>query len=348
MITASYFDGQTARLHPVELKPGDGALMVMGGAIAKEYAYREVTLAEPFAQAPTVLYFADGARCEVPAGAGQALEDALGYRKSAVVRWQERWPAALLALVLLIASGAAIVVWGLPALAEKIAAAIPPSLDQRLGETARRGLEGHLVAPSRLSDQRIAEVEQILRSVTPATTRLPIRLEVRSSPRLGANALALPDGTIIVTDGMILHILGKADAFDAQQRAALAGVLAHEIGHIEQRHSVRVLARSSLTAAASAAMFGDFSAVAAGVPAVVMNTRYSREMESAADGYAIALLRENGISTAPLADLFESLEKVHEQDPSHGLPKWMAQTLTYVASHPASAERSARLRAATP
>ena len=346
MITASYFDGQTARLHPVELTPGDGALMLMGGAIAKEYAYREVTLAEPFAEAPAVLYFADGARCEVPAGAGQALADALGYRKPAVVRWQERWPAALLALVLLIATGAAIVTWGLPAAAEKIAAALPPSLDQSLGDTARRGLEGHLVEPSRLSERQIAQVERILQSLTPAATRMPIRLMVRSSPRLGANALALPDGTIMVTDGMILHILGKAEEFDEQQQAQLAGVLAHEIGHIEQRHSVRAMARSSLTAAASAALFGDFSAVAAGVPAVVMNTRYSREMESAADGYAIALLREKGISPAPLADLFESLEKVDEADPGHSLPRWMTQTLTYVASHPASTERSARLRRA--
>jgi predicted Zn-dependent protease len=346
MITASYFDGQTARLHPVELKPGAGALTVMGGAIAKQYAYQHVTLAEPFAQASTMLHFADGASCEVDAGHGQALADALGYRKPAVVRWQERWPAALLALVLLIASGAAIVKWGLPAVAEEIAAAIPPSLDKSLGETARRGLEGQLVEPSRLSEQRIAQVERILQSVVPASPRMPIRLMVRSSPRLGANALALPDGTIMVTDAMILLILGKAEDFDERQQAQLAGVLAHEIGHIEQRHSVRVLARSSLTAAASAALFGDFSAVAAGVPAVVMNTRYSREMESAADGYAIALLHAKGISPAPLADLFESLEKVDEADPAHGMPQWLTQTLSYVASHPASSERSERLRRA--
>lgn len=344
MITASYFDGQTARRHPVELRPGDGALMVMGGALAKEYAYRDVTLAEPFAHASTMLHFADGASCEVDEGHGPALAEALGYRKSAVVRWQERWPAALLALVLLLASGAAIVKWGLPAAAERIAAALPPSLDQRLGESALRGLEGHLVGPSSLSEQRIAQVGAILQSVRPARTRMPIRLLVRNSPRLGINALALPDGAIIVTDGMIQYILGKAEEFDAQQQAQLAGVLAHEIGHIEQRHSVRVLARSSLTAAASAALFGDFSVVAAGVPAVVLNTQYSREMESAADDYAMALLRAKGISAAPLADLFDSLDEVDKGDPSHNVPKWISQTLTYVASHPASAERSERLR----
>lgn len=345
MITANYFDGQNARLHPVELKPGDDALMVMGSAIAKEYAYQEVTLAEPFADAPAVLYFADGARCEVGgAGAGQALADALGYRKSAVVRWQERWPAALLALVLLVAAGLASMTWGLPAAAEKIAAAIPPSLDQRLGETARQGLDAQLLEPSRLSERRVAQVEQVLRSIAPGGARLPIQLLVRSAPRLGANALALLDGTIMLTDAMILHILGKADNFDEQQQAQLAGVLAHEIGHIEGRHSVRVMARSSLTAAASAALFGDFSAVAAGLPAVLMNMRYSREMESEADGYAIALLKEKGISPAPLADLFESLEEVHQSDPGRRLPRWMNASMTYMSSHPASAERSARLR----
>lgn len=347
MINAHYFDGHSARLHPVELTAGHGALLVMGGALAREYSYAQVTLAEPFAQAPAVLYFDDGARCEVTgADAARALAQALGYRKSAVMRWQQHWYAALAALALLIGVGFAIVTWGLPAAAEQIAAALPPSLDQQLGRTARRALEAQLMAPSRLSEQRVAQVEQVLRAIVPAAPRQPIRLLVRSAPRLGANALALPDGTIMVTDAMILQILGKDDSFDERQQAQLAGVLAHELGHIAYRHSVRVMARSSLTAAASAALFGDFSAVAAGLPAVVMNMHYSRAMETEADGYAIALLKQHGMSPAPLADLFDALEKIHEADPSRHLPRWMAVTIAYASSHPASGERSERLRRA--
>jgi Zn-dependent protease with chaperone function len=233
--------------------------------------------------------------------------------------------------------------WGVPALAEKIAAAIPPSLDRQIGASALSGMEAKLLATSRLSDQRIAEIEGVLGSIMPAKPRVPIHLLVRNAPQLGDNALALPDGTIVVTDAMVRKILGKAGDFDDNMRAQLAGILAHEIGHLEHRHSVRVLARSSLAAAASASLFGDFSAVAAGVPAVLMNMHYSREMETEADVYAIALLRQKGISTEPLADLFDDLE---ESDPQHDMPRWLSKSMSYMSSHPSSFERSERLREA--
>jgi predicted Zn-dependent protease len=162
---------------------------------------------------------------------------------------------------------------------------------------------------------------------------------------LGANAIALPDGTIIVTDRMLLEILGRQTEFGVAETAQLAGVLAHEIGHVERRHSARALARSSLTAALSAALFGDFSAVAAGVPALIMNMSNSREMEMEADSYAIAALNERRMPLAPLAELFESLGALHEEA-DQDAPEWLAGAGRYLASHPAAAERGARVRAA--
>jgi Zn-dependent protease with chaperone function len=345
--TANYFDGHDARRHPVELELLDGVLRVMGDTLTREYARAQVTLAERFAHAPTVLYFADGARCEVAANAGgPALADALGYRRSAVMRWQQHWYAALLALVLLIATGSACYVWGVPALSEKIAAALPPSIDQTLGANTLRSMEGKLLLQSRMSDQRIAQVRDVFASIVPAQPRVPVQLLVRDAPGLGPNALALPDGTIVVTDAMIQEILGKKSDFDEDGRAQLAGVLGHEIGHLEHRHSVRALARSSLVAAASASLFGDFSAVAAGVPAVLTNMRYSRDMEAEADNFAIALLRKKGISPEPLADLFDGLESKLQLDPQHDMPRWLSKSMAYMSSHPASAERSARIRKA--
>jgi predicted Zn-dependent protease len=348
MIAANYFDGRSARLHPVQLLARDGTVAVSGGDIAKLYPAAAVTLAEPFAQAPAVLYFNDGARCEVAGEARAALAAALGYRPSRVVRWQKRWPAALAALVLLVALIFATAVWGVPAAAERVAAALPPSVDRALGTSTLAALESHsLVEPSRLSDERIEQVQQVWRKVLPARPRMPVRLLVRHAPAIGANAFALPDGTIIITDRMVLEILGKQTEFGNIETAQLAGVLAHEIGHVEGRHSARALARSSLTAALSAALFGDFSAVAAGAPAVLMNMSNSREMETEADSYAIAALKARGMPLAPLADLFESLGELDDAA-DHDAPEWLAGAGRYVASHPAPAERGARLRAAAP
>lgn len=343
MISANYFDGLNARLHLVNLELGNGAIGLAGADIVKSYPFSEVALAEPFAGAASVLDFADGARCEIGDPAAKAaVAAALGYRKSRVVRWQERWYGALLAVVLLTATVLAAVKWGIPALAERAVAGLPVSVDKQVGETAFKALEGEWFTESRLSDQRIAEVQEIFDSVAPAVSRVPLRLAVMNAEDLPPNALAFPDGRIVITDSMILHILGKEDDFNDDAYAALAGVLAHEIGHIEGRHSMRALARSSLMAVLSAALIGDFSAVVAGAPAVLFNMDYSRDMERKADDYAINVLLEQELPPAALADLFDALDEAAPGQSS--LPRWMQEAGQYLSSHPATEERSNYLR----
>jgi Zn-dependent protease with chaperone function len=145
---------------------------------------------------------------------------------------------------------------------------------------------------------------------------------------------------------MVRLILGKGSDFDAARRAQLAGVLAHELGHLERRHSMRAMVRGSLATALSAALFGDFSAVAAGAPALALGMRYSRDMESEADADALALLRRRALSPAPLADLFDALDRTPQAEARRRLPRWLAAGIDFTASHPPNAERAARLRAA--
>lgn len=341
MSAAHYFDGRSARLHVVDISAGDGAIHLDGEA-RRSYPASSTRLAEPFRHAPAVLYFEDGSQAEVHDPAmGALLADALGYRKPWVVRWQEHSAAALAALVLLVLLIGAAWHWGIPAAAERLSREVPPSADHALGRNALALLERRgLLKPSRLSDDRIASLSSILLRVQPAAPRIPLRLEVRAAPQIGPNALAFPDGTIVLTDQMVRMVMGKNNDFDARAVATLAGVLAHEVGHIEMRHSVRTITRSSLGAALSATLFGDFSAVAAGLPAVLTNMEYSREMELAADDYAARALKANGIPTAPLADLF-----LHLDERASKMPKFMRQAMSYAGSHPDGGTRSLRLRA---
>lgn len=345
MISAIYFDGLSARLHPVDLELGGGAIGLAGVDIARSYPFSDVALAEPFARAACVLDFADGGRCEIADPDGKAaIAAALGYCKSRIVRWQDRWYGAMLALVLLVATIGATVQWGIPALTTRVVASLPVSLDRDVGDAAFKAVSGQWFGKSRFSDQRLEEIGEVFRVVAPFNPRLSLRLYVMNAEDLAPNAIAFPDGRIIITDSMILHILGGERYFNDDSRAMLAGVLAHEVGHIEGRHSVRVLARSSLLAVLSATLFGDFSAVVAGTPALVLNMQYSREMEMSADRYAVARLQALGWPPAALADLFESLD---ELDPGRGRRRgWMQDAGDYLSSHPAAQERSKYIRRA--
>ena len=340
MTTAYYFDGHSARLQPVQLSTGDGAIHLHGETV-RSYSIAGTRLAEPFAHAPAVLYFKDGSHAEVPDQAAHAaLAQALGYRKSWVVRWQDHTAAALVALVLLVLLIAATWFKGLPAAAEHLAREVPPSSDLALGRNAVAMMHKQgILKPSRFSEDRLAALQGILRRVQPAAPRIPLRLVVADAPYLGPNALAFPDGTIVLTDQMVRTALGEKGDLDARAAAMLAVVLAHEVAHVEGRHSVRSLARSSLTAALSATLFGDFSAVAAGLPALLGNMEYSREMELAADDYAADALRRRGISTLPLADLFD-----HFDEHADRTPRMFRQAMSYAATHPDGASRSQRLR----
>lgn len=340
MSAAHYFDGRSARLHLVELSAGNGAIHLRDGETTRSYRTAATRLAEPFEHAPAVLYFDDGTHAEVADPAMRpVLAAALGYRKSWVVRWQEHTVAALAALVLLVGLIAAAWHWGVPAAAERLSRAVPPSADLALGRNALALLQRQgILQTSRLSEDRITALAGILQRVQPATPRIPLRLQVHAAPQLGPNALAFPDGTIVLTDDMVRMVMGKSNDLDAHAAAALAGVLAHEVGHIEMRHSVRTITRSSLTAALSATLFGDFSAVAAGLPAVLSNMEYSREMELAADDYAARALHAHGISTAPLAALFDQLDERKNK-----IPKFFRQAMSYAASHPDGYLRSRRL-----
>ena len=148
------------------------------------------------------------------------------------------------------------------------------------------------------------------------------------SGRLGANAFALPGGTIVVTDELVALLEGRDEL--------LLGVLGHEAGHVSHRHGMRALVQSTLLGSITALAFGDFSSMLAGAPALLGHLAYSRNFEREADGEAIRLLQASGLSPELMVTVFERL-----QAQRGGRVLGIA-----LASHPANAERIARFRAA--
>jgi Zn-dependent protease with chaperone function len=344
MTNARYFDGHDARMHAVSLTVAGGRLHIAAPGLARSVALDAVKPAEPFARARLVLRLDGGGRCELPHGAdGAALLDALGYRRGIVARWQSHRLRALLALPLLAALLALLYLGVLPALTPSITATLPLMVDLDLGRNELDAMEKHgELQPSQLPPNRIAEVEALLPQALPAHPRLPIRLIFSSAVPGGPNAIALADGTIVVTDSMVRLFETRDARLDADGKTELLAVLGHEVGHIERRHDVHQLAEDSLGAILSSVLFGDVSVIAGMLPARLSSLHYSREMEMEADDDAVALLRRKGLSSRPVVRMLAALQSVERNgaEAPRGLD---AVAQRYLSTHPATAERIARL-----
>ena len=124
----------------------------------------------------------------------------------------------------------------------------------------------------------------------------------------------------------------------------IAAVLAHELGHIQHRHSLRYVLQDSIAALVGMAIYGDASAVAGiaiTMPTALVHAQYSRGFEREADTYAFELLKKTGRSprelgralkalTAAEGKANESNDKRAEKQPSG---------LGYLSTHPATDER---------
>jgi Zn-dependent protease with chaperone function len=345
MISGIYFDGRNSTAHRVQIKFREHAVVLLGQGIELLFAPNEIKLAEPYSHAPVLLELGNGAHCEIQERADKkSVLRALRYKPSMVERWQSKWHGALGAVVVMIGLLFCAFHWGIPRLTTVLVARIPASVELDIGAQMLPVLDQNLFQPSGLSDQRMKQVRVIFQKIAPAHPRIPMRLVFRIAPRLGANAVALPDGTIVVTDQMIVAIVGKSGDLTGERANQLAGVLAHEIGHIEHRHTLQALLSNSAVLAISASLFGDYSALVTAIPTIVIGNEYSREMESEADDYAIQTLKEHQISPICMAEVFESLQRLSAKNAFNSAPKWMRIMSDYSSNHPATALRIQRFR----
>lgn len=330
-----YFDGRTSARREVTLVLDDFNIVhVEGTGIDRFEPAAAIRVSEPLGGAPRLVTFADGAYCELPAQAGlDRFIAALGHSDSHVVRAQSRWTWAMASAVLLLIVILAGYRYGLPWAAEKIAERIPPSMVATLSDQTLAFLDKAVFEPSKLPEERRNHIADRFRRLTPpGGLPVPHAVLFRASPDIGANALALPSGTIIVTDELV-----KLTTDDDE----ILAVLTHELGHVHERHGLRLLIEGSVVGFLLTWYIGDVSSLAASVPAALLQAKFSREHESAADAYGARMLEGNGLSPALLASTLEKLEA------SHGSPGAAAERDSvndYLSSHPATRERIEALR----
>lgn len=230
----------------------------------------------------------------------------------------------------------------LPGAAHAAVSFLPASIGDSMGKQTLYILDKTQLDPTELSQDQQQQVTNIWQRIT---TQLDLpehryQLHFRKFD-MGANAMALPDGSIIVTDDIVDLMADDPDA--------LLAVLLHEIGHVEHQHSLKMVAQTTATTMLFAMMFGDIEGAGElilGAGTGLLQSAFSRDMEREADEFAHQNLPQFNISPVAFADAMTLLINSHTSDNEgevdssedefmSSLNHW----LQYLSTHPDTQER---------
>jgi Zn-dependent protease with chaperone function len=323
---ASFYDGSSSRKRGVTLEFGVRLGIHEHGRLIAAWEYSAIHRVDSqpglmrlsCEQAPPL------ARLEIrdPAWMQRiaALCPALDAQRSSggagrIVAW------SLAALVSIIA----VIMFGVPLVADRLTPLIPAGFEKRLGQVADnqvRAIFDAKVCAGKEGNAAFAKLVEALRRAGGLDTTVESAVVATST----ANAIALPGGKIYLFDGL----LKKAESVDE-----IAGVLAHELGHVHHRDHLRAMIHNGGTSFLLGLLFGDITGSSAVIFAsrTLFDASYSRDSETDADTFAIGVMRKLGRSPRPMGEL---LFRVTGKEGS--------KNIAILSSHPLTEDRLERMK----
>lgn len=304
-----FYDGVVSKPHQAQVSAVDEqTIQVCYGENQQRiqhYHYRDMQLIGALGQLKPVIELNDDARIEFL----DHLPDwfHLESKKVHSSIWKlERSPSLILfSVVFVVFFGFALVKWGIPAASHYIAFQLPENSMKRLGDEAETYVNAYMTEPSQLTEGQQDQIrKQYIEKIAEGH---PAKLLFKKGSSLGANAIALPNNTIIVTDELVE--LAHSDQ-------EVLGVLAHEQGHLIERHSLQQGLSSLGMSVLYIAITGDSSDLFSSLPAAMLSSKYSRKFEQQADLYALNLMDRQHIEVAHFANLLQRLNDEYEKPDS--------------------------------
>jgi predicted Zn-dependent protease len=236
-------------------------------------------------------------------------------------------PESPLAELATLAAGIALIGLGLLCAAwlavEGVVRWLPASVEERAFGASWNG------AYAAEDDARVAELDALLRRLARHWPGHGYALHIAVTDAPEPNAFALPGGNLLVTSALLAQTGSENE---------LAFVLAHELGHVAGRDPLRALGRGVLLGLALAALGGADGSALAGSAAALGERAFSREQESAADRFALALVAAEYGHVQGATDFLRRLPDAGEAGAAERAAGWLA-------THPRSADRVAELDA---
>lgn len=322
---AVYFDGSSNRKRRVYLRFADRLDVVENGVTLVRWPYADIRRADhPRLLRLSCVSAAPLARLEIEddatAQAVLARAPSLSATTSAIHTWRiVGWSLAAACSIV------AVTLYGIPLLADRLAPLVPHVVEQRIGEAVDRQVRaifGGQVCER--PDGQAAFAKMVDKLKVAGGVTFPLQAQVLSATL--PNAFALPGGKVYLMDGLLQK---------AQNPDEIAGVIAHELGHVQHRDNLRKVIQTGGTSFLIGLLFGDMTGGSAVIFAArsILDASYSRDAETGADAFATKAMQRLGRSTRPTGEFLVRVTGGKGQ-----------QTATILDSHPLSEERLARMK----
>jgi Zn-dependent protease with chaperone function len=232
----------------------------------------------------------------------------MGHKYHGFVHYCEQFKSRLLImLVAIIVLSRLIYVYALPILIEVAVLLTPKIATDAMSHSTLATLDRIVFEQSELKKQHQNDILTDFHALTAASQfkNYTFKLQFRKGGNLGANAFALPDGSIVITDELIKLVGTDKDA--------IMGVLAHEIGHVEKQHSLKLLYRAAGMAGLAMLISGDLGSASGDVlinTSALLSLSYSRGAETEADQHSVDLMRKVERDPLALARFFAKIETI--------------------------------------
>jgi Zn-dependent protease with chaperone function len=219
-----------------------------------------------------------------------------------------------------------VVLFAIPLAADRLAPLVPEAFERRIGDASEvqvKALFGDRVCDRPAGQAAYTKLLHKLRGAADLNNDVDSVVLATEN----ANAFALPGGKVYLLSGL----LEKAENSDE-----IAGVLAHELGHLKHRDNMRGLIYNGGTSFLIGLLFGDITGSSALIFASrqLVTASYSREAEQNADTVTIVLMHKLGRSPRPMGEL---LYRVTGKEGDKGL--------SILAGHPLTEDRLQRMSA---
>ena len=216
----------------------------------------------------------------------------------------------------------------------------PHNWEQKIGESTYKTLLKTILEKSELPEKRITEIKDKSQKIFKHSGlyKNP-EIKFNKSNILGPNALALPGGPIIITDDLV-ELLKDDDL--------ILSVIAHEIAHIKERHSLQQIVEIAGLSSIAWMIFGLDESILEEIVFIGINIwglKKSRDLEKDADIIALKLLEKTGISKTSFILAIEKLTNHYCIATKIEKSVCMNEVKSgWLSTHPSGAERLKYLR----